>query len=117
SKEASPANVDVKQNDIITYTIKLDNSTGTAPTTVNVKDTVPEGTSFVTGSIKVKDITNSTEESLSDKTAEDLANGIDVDLAAHQTKTIEFQVTVLDNENGKQISNTATVDGTNTGTV
>ena len=38
SKEASPAGTDVKAGDIITYTIRLDNTTGTAPETVVVKD-------------------------------------------------------------------------------
>ena len=103
SKSASPANGNVISGQEITYYITLDNRTGTAPTTVNVKDTIPTGTSFVTGSIRVGD-------SATESTAEDLVNGIDVDLNAGETKNVEFKVTVNDIENGTPIRNIATVD-------
>ena len=112
SKTADPASgTDVKVGNTITYTITLDNSTGTAPTTVTVKDIVPEGTTFVDGSIKVDD------EVQSQETADTLASGINVDLSAHETKTLSFQVTVGDLDNGTEISNTATVNNEPTGTV
>ena len=103
SKSASPENGNVVAGQEITYTIKLDNSTGTAPTTVNVKDTIPTGTSFVTGSIRVG-------KTATENTAEDLANGINVDLNAGETKNVEFKVTVNDIENGTPIRNIASVD-------
>ena len=103
SKSASPANGNVIAGQEITYTITLDNSTGTAPTTVNVKDTIPEGTTFVEGSIKVGNIATN-------DTAGTLASGISVDLQAGETKTVEFKVTVKDLSNGTQIRNVATVD-------
>ena len=112
SKTAEPeSGRDVKVGDVITYTIRLDNSTGTAPTTVNVKDTVPNGTTFVDGSIKISD------ESQPQETAENLASGINVDLSAHETKELSFQVSVNDLDNGTQITNTATVNDVPTGTI
>ena len=81
----------------------MDNSTGTAPDTVTVKDTVPAGTTFVPGSIKVGG-------SATEDTADQLASGISVDLAAGETKTVEFKVTVNDQEDKAEIRNTATVD-------
>ena len=102
-KTASPADGNVVAGQEITYIITLDNSTGTAPDTVTVKDTIPAGTSFVTGSIKVGD-------SVTENTAENLANGIEVNLAAGEKKTVEFKVTVNDQNDGTPIENTATVD-------
>ena len=104
SKSSNPANGEnVKVGDIITYTIKLDNSAGTAPTTVTVKDTIPTGTSFVDGSVKVENTPTS-------DTADTLASGIEVNLNAGETKNVEFKVKVDDLDNGRQIKNTATVN-------
>ena len=94
----------VKEGDEITYTIHLDNTTGTAPISVIVKDEIPEGTTFVDRSIKVNGVTDSS------KTADDLANGINVDLEAGESKDIEFKVTVNDLNNGDKITNIATID-------
>ena len=59
SKTSDPASgSNVKVGETITYTITLDNSTGTAPDTVTVKDTIPTGTTFVSGSIKIGDNKN-----------------------------------------------------------
>ena len=102
-KTASPADGNVIAGQEITYTIRLDNSTGTAPATVNVKDTIPEGTTFVEGSIKVGDTTTG-------NTADNLANGINVDVPANEIKTLEFKVKVNDLSNNTQIRNIATVD-------
>ena len=93
----------MENGDIITYTIELDNSKGTAPSTVTVKDEIPEGTTFVEGSVKVGGI--ATED-----TAENLSNGVSVDLNAGETKTVEFKVKVNDIENGTEIKNIATVN-------
>ena len=100
SKESENAGQDVEQNDIITYTIRLDNSQGTAPDTVVVKDLAPIGTTFIPGTIKE----NNQETQY---TEENLQNGISVNLEAHETKTISFQVQVNDGENASIISNTA----------
>ena len=110
-KMSSPANnTDVIAGEEITYTIELNNQKGTAPTTVNVKDTIPTGTTFVENSIKIAgEGTENTEE--------DLKNGINVDLLAGQTKTLEFKVTVQDVQNGDEITNQATVDGNSTNTI
>ena len=97
-----PSGQNVIVGDKITYTITLDNSKGTAPETVTVKDIIPTGTTFVEGSIKVG---NSTTE----YTAENLASGIGVEVQAGETKTVEFQVTVNDLNNGETIRNVATV--------
>ena len=93
----------VKVRDEITYTIHLDNSKGTAPTSVMVKDTIPTGTSFVEGSIQINGIADAS------KTADDLASGIKVDLAAGESKEIAFKVTVNDLNNGETIENVATI--------
>ena len=73
----------------ITYIITLDNSTGKAPATVVVKDSIPTGTTFVPGSIKVKG-------SSTGNSAEELASGIEVNLNAGESTTLEFKVTVND---------------------
>ena len=112
SKTAYPeSGAEVKLDDIITYTIDIDNTTGTAPTTVTVVDDAPEGTSFVEGSIVVDTV------SRAEYTLDDLRNGIDVYVKAGEHKTLEFKVKVLDLDNGDKITNTATVDGVSTNLV
>ena len=110
----------VKAGDEITYTILLDNSKGTAPTTAKVKDSAPKGTSFKgVVSIKKEDIEETT------KTEAQLAEGFDVELAAFESKTVVFTVTVGNKadateeekvKDGEMISNTAEVNGTPTNT-
>ena len=108
NKTASPSSGSiVEKEDIITYTITLDNSRGTAPATVIVKDNIPTGTSFVYGSIRVGGSSTS-------YTSTNLSNGISVTLNAGQSKTVEFKVTVNDLNNRDTIENVATVDGTQT---
>ena len=97
----------VTANNEITYIITLDNSTGKAPATVVVKDSIPTGTTFVPGSIKVKD-------SSTGNSAEELASGIEVNLNAGESTTLEFKVTVNDLGNNTQIRNIATVNDTPT---
>ena len=110
-KLSSPANnTDVEVGEEITYTIELKNTKGTAPTTVNVKDTIPTGTTFVPNSIKIAG-------EGSQYTETNLQEGINVDLDAGQEKTLEFKVTVQDVENGDEIINQATVNGNSTNTI
>ena len=105
NKTSNPASGNtVKEGDEITYTIHLDNTTGTAPISVVVKDEIPEGTTFVDGSIRVN---SEAQEGLN---ATNLANGINVDLEAGESKDIEFKVTVNDLDNGDEIRNIATID-------
>ena len=112
SKSAEPQEgTEVKDGDEITYKIYLDNSTGTAPITAVVKDEIPEGTTFVEGSIKVNDTL------MTDKTGEDLANGIDIKVEAKELKILEFTVRVDDLYNGQTIKNVANVNGKTTNTV
>ena len=104
SKSSIPeAGSTVTANDEITYIITLDNSTGKAPATVVVKDSIPTGTTFVPGSIKVKD-------SSTGNSAEELASGIEVNLNAGESTTLEFKVTVNDLDDEDQIRNIATVN-------
>ena len=109
SKTSNPASGStVKEGDEITYTIHLDNTSGKAPTNTVVKDNIPTGTTFVTGSIKIGGQEDST------KTADDLKNGITVNLGAGESKDIEFKVKVNDLDNGATIKNVATVNNNTT---
>ena len=65
---------------------------------------------IVTDSIVLKDRTTRYTE-------EELANGINVDLSAHEVAELSFRVTVNDLENRAQISNTATVNDVPTETI
>ena len=104
-KESVPARgSEVSKGEEITYKITVDNSQGTAPGEVIVKDSIPEGTTFVEGSIKVG------EELQEGLTADNLASGILVSLNAGETKVVEFKVTVGDLENGTIIRNQAVMD-------
>ena len=106
----------VKVGSIIAYTITVNNE-GAAPETVKVKDKIPEGTEFVSGSIKV----NGREEE--SKVESDLTTeGIEVTVQAQQdatpgTATVEFKVRVTGNKqaeeklkDGEKITNTATIE-------
>ena len=92
----------------IEYTITVTNS-GTAEGTAKVTDTVPEGTSFVEGSIKVNG------EARKDLGETDLNTGIDLVLGAGEEGTVSFKVTVEDVKEGT-IINTAKVNGKDTET-
>ena len=108
-KESTPANGEnVKAGQEITYRIVLDNTEGTAPGTVTVKDEVPEGTTYKDSSMMLDGIPV-------DNNAQDLANGLNVTVPAGQTSTLSFTVTVNNLENNNtQIKNVATVGDVST---
>ena len=71
----------------IIYTIRVKN-TGDLAQDVIVKDNVPEGSTFVTGSVKI----NQTADQA--KTEKDLTNGLKVNVPANGETTVSFEVTV-----------------------
>lgn len=101
----------VLEGEKITYTIKVSNR-GDLGQDVIVKDTIPSGTSFVTGSIKVNRVADTA------KTASDLTNGIRVNVPAKEDEStpgealVSFEVTVdkVVGEKERTISNTATIN-------
>ena len=92
----------------IEYTITVTNS-GKVEGTAKVTDTIPEGTSFVEGSIKVNG------EARKDLGETDLNTGIDLVLGAGEEGTVSFKVTVNEEAKGT-IINTAKVNGNDTNT-
>ena len=85
----------VTANDSITYTITIRND-GRTDGTTTVKDTIPEGTTFVPGSIKVAG------ESRPELTQENLSQGINVEVPVGEDNNSRiYQVTVNDLDNGK----------------
>ncbi|MFR5512421.1 MAG: MucBP domain-containing protein, partial [Clostridia bacterium] len=71
---------------------------------VIVKDTIPAGTTFVEGSIKIDNVADST------KTATDLANGISVTVGVDKEVVVEFKVKVNKQIDGTKIKNTAYIN-------
>ncbi len=98
----------VTATDEITYKIKVQNTASIALAGIVVKDTVPTGTSFVANSIKV----NGVEQT--EKTEEDLTNGISVDIAANSTTEVSFKVKVEYSNHDGTINNIANVDNNTT---
>ena len=110
NKTSEPASgTEVKKGDEITYTINLNNS-GTIEADAIVKDSIPEGTRFVTGSIKVKDAETDYDES-------DLESGIRIPVGPSENTTVSFKVTVDDLDDGATIKNVATVNDQSTNEV
>ena len=82
-KTSEPASGEtVTANDEIRYVIVLENTEGTAPITLKVTDSIPEGTTFVENSIRVNDI--DLQNTLEDLTT----NGINV-LSIQQDKQVQ----------------------------
>ncbi|MGL4450093.1 MAG: hypothetical protein ACRCTZ_02740 [Sarcina sp.] len=74
-----------KVGDTLTYTLTLKNTGNTAATSVNVKDIIPVGTSYITGSLLVNGV----------PTAGNIGTGINIpNIGAAQTSTVVFQVNV-----------------------
>ena len=103
-KESTPSSGNkVLEGDEIIYKIKVRND-GTREGTVVVKDTVPTGTTFVEGSVKIDGIANK------DKTANDLANGINLTVGVGKEIVLEFKVTVNKLADRTKIKNTAYIN-------
>ena len=85
SYEGKEEGEELKELDVITYTITLTNH-GDAEGTVTVSDTVPVGTTLVPDTIKVNGEGNYTEKQLNE--------GIDVTVSADGEATLTFQVRV-----------------------
>ena len=103
-KEAEPSNGSkVREGDEITYRIRVRND-GTRAGDIIVKDTIPTGTTFVEGSIKIDNVADSS------KTATDLANGISVTVDIGQEIIVEFKVKVNKLIDGTNIKNTAYIN-------
>ena len=103
-KESTPSSGNkVLEGDEITYKIKVRND-GTREGRVTVKDTIPAGTTFVEGSVKIDEVASE------GKTAKDLANGINLTVGVGQEKVLEFKVTVNKLADGTKIKNTAYIN-------
>ena len=103
-KESDPSSGNkVREGDEITYRIKVRND-GTRAGDVIVKDTIPTGTTFVEGSIKIDNVADSS------KTATDLANGIRITVDIGKEVVVEFKVRVNKLIDGTKIKNTAYIN-------
>ena len=103
-KESAPSSGSkVVEGDEITYKIKVRND-GTREGRVTVKDTIPAGTTFVEGSIKIDEVASE------GKTAKDLANGINLTVGVGKEVAVEFKVTVNKLADGTKIKNTAYIN-------
>ncbi len=113
TKTAIPASGEkVKPGDEITYAITITNK-GTAEDEVVVKDTIPQGTTFVEKSIKIteQDIAESALNPEREYQKQELEEGITVKVGAKKSVTLTFKVTVNKNlANGTQIENHAIID-------
>ena len=106
--EKKASKTEIKAGDILTYTIEITN-TGDVKGTAIVKDSAPDGTTFVAESIKANG-TALVKEDGTAYTEEDLKAGILVDVEANGKSTLTFEVTVNDLEDGTKIKNVATVN-------
>ena len=103
-KEAEPSSGNkVREGDEITYRIRVRND-GTRAGDVIIKDTIPTGTTFVEGSIKIDNVADSS------KTATDLANGISITVDIGKEVVVEFKVRVNKLIDGTKIKNTAYIN-------
>ena len=105
----------VMLGEIITYSIIVTNNGENAKDVV-IADTVPEKTTFVSGSIKIDGNETYNGEDFSTKTASDLESGITVNIEGDSYITLSFEVTVNDDAKG-EISNIGTVNDEETNEV
>ena len=105
----------VIEGETITYSIIVKNK-GENEKDVVIVDTIPEGTTFVEGSIKIDEGETYNDEDFSERTAEDLEAGITIVIDGNSTITLSFEVTVDDDAKG-EITNTATVNEVETNEV
>lgn len=93
----------VVEGEKITYTITVQNQ-GEMAKDIIVKDTIPEGTTFVEGSIKINNETTN-------YTQQDLANGITINVTDEQVVSFVAKVNNLPEETVEtEIRNTAYID-------
>ena len=94
----------VVQGEKVTYTIKISNDGGQEKD-VSVKDNIPQGTTFVNGSVKINGVANTSI------TANDLKSGVNMKIPAEtRDLTLSFEVIVNDINDEDIIRNIATVD-------
>ncbi|WP_366248851.1 isopeptide-forming domain-containing fimbrial protein [Terribacillus aidingensis] len=101
--------------DTLTYKIQTRNTIeDSLIQNLNITDTVPEGLEYVADSLKVDG------EAVTDEEDEDKGQAVDGDILGTfgdisdtEWHTVEFQVTVLSGQAGKDIQNVATVSGDN----
>lgn len=117
TKTVSP-NANFDTGDTLTYTITINNSASQAPAyDINILDTLPAKTTFVTGSTNIITSTGVTGvPGAPDHTAPTLVWGanqdvpLDIDIAAGGTLSFSYQVTVNDDASAPEIlSNQAVV--------
>ena len=97
-KSANPE--EVSEGDTITYTITVEND-GKVDGLATIKDNIPTGTTFTNASIEINNETTT-------KTANELAQGIQINVPAEDSVTLTFKVTVNNNSGlTGNISNTA----------
>ena len=84
----------VVEGETITYTITVTND-GERDKVVTVQDSVPDGTTFKAGSVKVNG------SGADNYTETNLNSGIPVNVTTHGTATVSFEVTVNRNSNSK----------------
>ncbi len=96
-------------NDIVTYTIKVENKGNGAAKNVVIEDTLPDGVDYVSGSAKIGGETATTQVSH--------GNGVLTisvgDIAVDQTVEVTFKVKVLESAKGKSIRNEGEVTSSN----
>ena len=100
---------EAKINDTLTYT-KVIQNTGSVDGKAIVSDEAPSGTTFKAGSIKING-------KATKYTAENLKNGIEVEVPAKGKVKVSFEATVNSNITISPVKNTAKVNGNNTNEV
>ena len=98
------AGQNVKLNDILVYSITVNNVGNDTAKNVVIKDIIPQGTTFVSATNGITP--NGNNELI-----------WNVEVPANGTYTVTFSVSVTDLTNNTQIKNTATVDGNATNEV